>query len=535
MSPILAQAAAEIRLRLRSPATSLAILAVMAASYFWIPRPTGNATSVSWRLKDGLTYAPTFTAAYVGAACTMLSCVLVPFVGFYLVAGSVRRDRESGVGTLLSATPLSNLAYLAGKLVAHAAYLAVIAATALGIGLARFLWFGTGPFGLADFALPFAVIVPPAILFTAAMAVLFDVTPGLRGRAGLVVWFFTFASLLVAVPLELAGGEKVARTVPGPPVFDPGGILTTERLLVRSLPDAVPGSLSSGHVIHSKGFARVPWGGLRIPPAFVVARLASSLWALPPFLLALLFFDRFDPAKGRGGRAGALLGRMKRGRGVAAAEVASAPAPARAPSDLRPLTGTPSAARAIAAEALLLWQDAGWLRWPLVLAALATVVAPGVEGRTGACAAFFLLLIPVLSECGAREAAAGAGPLVFTQPGVPRSRTLWKAGAAGLFLLVAGGPLVVRAALASPALGLTVLSGLVFLAAAAASTGLLTGGGKLFSFTLLVLWYGAMNRVPAMDFVGLFAPSPSLVAASCYALAGAALIGLSMARERREA
>ena len=56
--------------------------------------------------------------------------------GFYLVAGSVKRDRESGLGAILAATPLSKAAYLGGKFAAHFAYLLVLDLLALAAGLA---------------------------------------------------------------------------------------------------------------------------------------------------------------------------------------------------------------------------------------------------------------------------------------------------------------------------------------------------------------------------------------------------------------
>ena len=48
MNPLLAQIGAEVRMRLRSPATLIAILAFVVGAFFWIPDPHGTATSLSW-------------------------------------------------------------------------------------------------------------------------------------------------------------------------------------------------------------------------------------------------------------------------------------------------------------------------------------------------------------------------------------------------------------------------------------------------------------------------------------------------------
>ena len=106
-------------MRLRSFATPIAVAAFVAAAFFWIPDPKGNATSLSWELPDGRVQAPVYSAAYVGFAVSVLSGIILAMGGFYLVAGSVRRDRERGVGAILAATPLSKTAYLGGKLAAH--------------------------------------------------------------------------------------------------------------------------------------------------------------------------------------------------------------------------------------------------------------------------------------------------------------------------------------------------------------------------------------------------------------------------------
>ena len=143
-------------MRLRSPATLIAVLAFVAAAFFWIPDPHGTATSLSWELPDGRVQAPLYTAEYVGLAISILSGIFLAMGGFYLVAGSVRRDRERNVGAILAATPLSKTAYLGGKFAAHFVYLFVLATLGLAAGLVAFLRFGTGPFSLADFTLPYS-------------------------------------------------------------------------------------------------------------------------------------------------------------------------------------------------------------------------------------------------------------------------------------------------------------------------------------------------------------------------------------------
>ena len=122
-APLWAQVSAEIRMRMRSVATPIALLAFFAAAFFWIPDPQGKTASLTWDIPDGRAQAPLYSSAYVGFALAILSGVILAMAGFYLVAGSARRDRERGIGAILAATPLSKSAYLGGKFAAHLAYL----------------------------------------------------------------------------------------------------------------------------------------------------------------------------------------------------------------------------------------------------------------------------------------------------------------------------------------------------------------------------------------------------------------------------
>ena len=71
------------------------------------------------------------------------------------------------------------------------------------------------------------------------MAVLFDVTPGLRGRGGLVLFFFASMFLLLFLPGQIAGivkdGKPAASDVP---VFDPAGIVTLDVYVQHAIPEA---------------------------------------------------------------------------------------------------------------------------------------------------------------------------------------------------------------------------------------------------------------------------------------------------------
>jgi len=532
LAPLSAQVGAEIRMRMRSLATPIALVAFFAAAFFWIPDPKGRSASLTWELADGRVQAPVYSAGYVGFALAILSGVILSMGGFYLVAGSVRRDRERGVGAILAASPLSKAAYLGGKFAAHFAYLLVLDAIALAAGLTAFVAYGTGPFALADFTGPFFVLTIPALAAVASLAVLFDVTPGLRSRGGLVIWFFVFVFGLIKLPMDLAGVDvdNAARHATiSRPIFDPAGIATDEWLTRQTVPANVTG-VSSGHITHDKPIERVPWKGIHVTRELLGMRALNLLIALLPLAPAILIFDRFDPARGRRrarkpGVFARLGERLRRKRTVEALEAAGFPGAA---VTLTPVAVDPTFRGAVLAEARLTWESASWIKWPLAVSAMLAGLLPGNFAQ----GVFLVLLVPVISEVAAREKLAGTGPLVFSQPGVPASPVLWKTAAVGLVVLALGAPLVVRSLLVSPARGLACLAGLAAVAAISVGMGSLTAGGKLFTGLYLVVWYMGLSNLAAADFTSALSAHPVPVYSLAYLGVGAALVGAAMGRER---
>jgi hypothetical protein len=524
---IAAQVGAEVRMRLRSTATLVAFLAIAAGTYFWLPSARGKAVSMTWKTASGKLVAPLYTSGAIGVAVTVFAGVFLTLAGFYLVVGSIRRDRERGVGAILAATPLSNAAYLTGKFVANLAYLAVLALLMLGVGAVRFALEGVGAFQPAALALPVLLMAGPALVFVAAMAVFFDVTPVLRDRLGLVAWFFTFLFVVASatVPRHAENGRLRAALVPP---FDPSGAATLQQLVVESVPDARKDSLGTGHIVLDQAPERVAWKGIRITPRIAAGRLMNLLWGAPPLLAALLLFDRFDPARRR----------LRRRRGKARRDAVPIALPESGfearPSALPPAHPRPSVLASTAAEALLVWQSAPLAKWLLLAASLVSLALPA-SALMGIAAVWLVLLVPVISEAGAREDLSGAGGLVFSQPGVPISASLWKAGSLALFLLATGAPLALRFTMISAARGIAWTTGLLFLAGFAAGAARLTGGGKLFSAVLLCLWYAAVSGAPDFDFCGITGGATGPAMRALYLGIGAAFLGTAMLKERRAA
>jgi len=527
ISAVATQTGAEVRMRLRSPATFIACLAIAVGTFFWLPTSRGKAVSMSWETTAGVLVSPLYTSGAVAVALTIFTGVFLLLVGYYLVAGSVRRDRERGVGLILAATPLSNEGYLLGKVASNFAYLGVLSLLVLAVGVIRFAIEGVGPFHPVSFFLPFLLIAGPSLAFTAAAAVFFDVAPILRGRAGNVAWFFTFIFVVAAasVSRHADNGRLISKSVPA---FDPSGAATIEQLVVESIPDAKNRSVSTGHIVLDRTPVRVPWKGIRITGPVVAARIANFFWAVPPLFGALLLFDRFDPARRK-----FAAPRRRRPKGADPVTPMSTDTPERALA-IAPVRARPGFARSAAAEALLLWQSGPLVKWLLLGASAACLFVPAAA-LTGVAAAWLVLLVPVIAEAAAREDLAGTRSLVFSQPGIPKSAVTWKASSLALFLLVLGAPPAVRFAMISGARGFAWVTGLLFVAGFASGAGTLTRGGKLFSGILLVLWYIALSGARDFDFCGITGGATGIGLRVVYLGCGLAFVYAAAMVERRAA
>lgn len=488
-----AQVRTELLDRLRAPSTLVVALVTLVLSFLWLPDPSKNVTSISWSGSGGSHCSCVYNSAYLGLACAILAASFFSLIGFYLVNGTIRRDRKQGVGVILAASPLPNFAYLLGKAASGFCYLLVLSVFCLGTGVAVWLVYGIGSFSVLDFLRPWLFLVVPVLAITAAMAVLFESMPGLRGRGGFFAWFFVWSLLLVAVPAELPQPRPG-----GHPLVDPVGIEGTQTVLKENLASVDGKSFAIGIITSESPFRRVTLGEVQYSWTFIVMRALQFFWCIPILFLALFAFDRFDPARRRS------LVKPPKLRGGCPADPpeVSGPAPTGITGNLTPVHARPSFSAAVWAEVFLLWTASPILRWILVAFSLLGGILPGVAAPF-ASAGFLLVLAPVLADVASREDLAGSTSLVFSQPSVPSSLLIWKISAAVLFVGASGLPLILRSFARSPLHGASLLIGLLFVASFAVSAGCLFRGSKLFAGLYMALWYMGLQGLEPCDFCAI--------------------------------
>jgi len=483
------------------------------------------AGNIVMRLDD---YRGVYNSAWIGALMGLVTSSFLTLVGFYIVKGSIPRDETTRVGQILAATPMSKPFYTVAKSLGNFAVLAamvgVMALAALCMQLLRgedrtlHLWILLTP--LLLYALP-------SMAFVAALAVLFETLPLLRGGLGNVLWFFLWTGLLVGgiAPAMASGGVPSNATY----FHDFTGLPTMMYQMRAPLLEVDPTfhnsfSLSIGSPPPHRRFL---WTGVHWDFIQLAARLLWFVYAFAAALLAALFFHRFDPAREH------ILTRRKSSAHTPTRPVVEEILAARELARPDPWSGrlTPLPAASaktrftsiVAAELRLMLKGHSWW-WYAVAAGLfiACLASPLQTSREGIILVAWLWPILLWSQMGSREARYATGSLIFSAPHA-LERQLPAAWVAGVIVaLITGGGLGVRLLLAGDLQGLagwTVAA--CFIPSLALALGVWSGSSKFFEALYTVWWYmGAAHHMRGGDFIGTVAASsrPELYLALTIAL-----------------
>jgi hypothetical protein len=421
--------------------------------------------------------------AWVGGMMSIVAITFLSLAGFWVVKNAVDRDEKTGVGPILATTPLTRIEYTVGKALSHLLVLLGFVVVLVLCGLLLLALQGGGSrFDPLVFLAPFVLCAVPALAVTAAIAILFETTPGLRGGAANALWLFIWSALLVT-----SMGTQNA-------LLDPWGIL----ILQQSMAAAAQAQLGIDPSHFSVQIApgdpggdprSFLWTGVAWSPALVLSRLAWLLAAGGVAALAAVPFHRFD--------------RTRRGAGAAFPRPGPAQAAARARPSWSPLRLVPPGI--VGAELRLLLAGANRWWWLVALGlAVAGWVAPLPAARSGVLVAAWLWPLLRWSDLGARDARNGTEAFVLTAPGalVRQLPATWLAGAA--LAAAIGSGVGVRLLLAGDGAGFAGwLAGALFIPALALALGLVSRGNRLFEVLYTILWYiGPARRTAELDFMG---------------------------------
>jgi hypothetical protein len=491
-------------------------------------------------------YRGVYTSAWIGALVALVTTAFVSLIGFYIVKGSVDRDRQTGVGQILAATPLSRSSYALGKFFSNLGVLtSVVAVLAVCALLMQVVASEDPHFDSVALLAPFVLVAFPAMALTAALAVCFEMLPLLGGGVGNVLWFFVWSM----------GGLGLA-DISGNPRLDPMGFMTVAKSMEAAGAKIIPGyhggfslSISPGHptVIES-----LRWPGVAWTSEIIGLRLA---WFAAAFLIALvasLFFDRFDPAKSRRfslrrQKVPALHAGAQGGpEGVAPGDAATrndGNALRDPRREARHLTALPGAAhrkgfgRLFLAELRLALEGRRWWWYAVALGLLvAQFLAPWEAARGPLLGVAWLWCVLIWSAMGSRESRFSTRGLLFSCSGILR-RQLPACFLAGVAVaLLSGAGVALRMSYGGRMDGFPAfLAGVIFLPSLALALGVVSGSGKAFEALLAALWYiGPMNHTRGFDFTGAANGAATLRYSGIYLALTAAFLAVAfLARSRQ--
>lgn len=464
----------------------------------------------------------TFNSAWIATVMSLVVNSFLSLAGFYIVKNAVDRDRQTGVGQILATTRLSKPLYTLGKALSNLAVLGAMLAVLFVAAVVIQLMTGEDRrIDLLQIALPFLLLALPMMALVAAAAVLFETVPGLRGGFGNVVWFFTWTSLMslgaqVGGRLDAVGIHLVNSSL--------------ERAATAAFGPAKRG-FTLGGIGHTEPIQVMRWEGLDWTPDLLLSRLIWVLLAAGVALVAALFFDRFDPARG--------IGRRAARKRAATLNGAVDEAPAFVPVPAVHLSPLPEASRrfrfldVLHAELRLLLNGRRWWWWAGAAGFLiATLTAPLDSVQRVVLPLAWMWPMLLWSSLGNREIRWDTTALLFSAAR-PLGRQLpatWLAGVALAMLTGSGAAVRFLAAGQWDSLGAWMV-GALFIPTLALALGLWSGSSKLFEVLYLLLWYiGPMNQVPAMDYSGstpqgLAGGMPLVYLGATALLLGAAVVG----------
>jgi hypothetical protein len=440
-------------------------------------------------------YRGEFNSAWIGGMMSIIITFFIGWFGFYLVKGSVARDRETGVGQIMATTPMSRPFYMLGKWISNFAVLMTMVVILVLFGLIIQLINGESTqVDLGAYLSPFVFIVMPVMAVVAAVAVLFEAIPFLSGGFGNVVYFFAFVTM---IPFTME--SEVIKTNPA---LEPLGMALLKEDMAQEVLQVFPdydGSFMLGG-LETPITGTFTWHGIDWTPSVMGTRFGFIGLAILVTLLGALFFDRFDPSRAK----------PRRTKSTASPSTIE---PVSAPQELPAvhLTSLPRAANrfsfvtVLTAELKLLLKGQHW--WWYIGAAgaiIACLIAPVETARQFILPYAWVWPVLIWSSIGSREIRHNVQQFTFASAS-PLLRQLPAQWIAGFIVtLVMGSGAALRFAIRGDTTGLIAfLSAALFIPSLALALGVWGNSSKPFEILYVTLWYlGPLNKVPGLDFIG---------------------------------
>jgi ABC-type transport system involved in multi-copper enzyme maturation permease subunit len=463
-------------------------------------------------------YRGELNSAWIGTMTVMVTNTFLGLFGFYLVSDCIKRDIRTGVGQIIATTPVSRAAYLVGKWISNVIVLSVLVLILAVAAVIMVLLQSETALDLEALLMPFFAVALPNMALTAALAVLFETVPWLRGAVGNVIYFFVW---IFSLMVWMIAGTML------PFLKDPLGSSIFHASLHAGASAAFPndaiGLFAVGGGITTSQIKVFNWPGLAWTPGLVAEQWLWAVVGLGLVLLSAAWFARFDPS-----REG--LRRARRKTEEAEEGESSAPRklfPRIALPSLSPfvskLAQTNPFLGVLFAELRMLLNGRRWWWWAITIGLnFAILSSPLSETMEYLLPIAWLWPLAILSEMGNRERKNNTSQMVFAsaRPVLRQLPAAWLAGVLATALLVIAGAVFFLSNGDLP--GLAGWAGaVVFVPTLALALGVFSSGSRVFEVVYVLWWYiGPLQKTQGLDFTN--------GAPQVYLLAAAGLLLLSM-------
>jgi hypothetical protein len=489
-------------------------------------------------------HRPFYSSAWVGTVFGLVVTTLVSLIGFYLVRTAVARDYRTRVGQIIATTPVSKPLYMLGKWLSNlavlGAILGVLTVVALVMQLVRAedthvnLWALVAPIWFMGL---------PILALVAAVAVLFECLPLLRSGIGSVVYLFLWGFVLLAG--TGSSFDSIDKVTPGNDLIGFTRTMADVRDNMISLGyDPTEGVTDLYQPTGGSEVTRFAWDGIDWTFRILLERLLWVGLAAVIALVAVIPFDRFDPARSR------LRVRKKRKKSkkrrakaeAATAEEVSVAADAAARLDLSSLDADTPRSRiwsTFIAEFRLMVRGQPWLWYGAALGLIVTcLVTPYWVFQKFFFPLVWLWPIFLWSAMGNQEIRHRTHHLVFSCAHLVR-RQLPASWLAGVVVAAAvGSGAAVRFLVTGEMYSLFGwVVGVAFVPALALALGIWTNSGRIFEIVYFLIWLLAVysrGRVWPLDFLARSDQSVALGIPAYYLALTAGLLALAVAGRHKQ-
>ena len=512
---VVATVKADLLIRFRRLSTLVVFLVLTLLAYLSIPDPaTGNALLV---VEDGR--RALYNSAAIGMATAMLASLFVGLAGFYVISNAIGRDVSSRCGFVIASTTVRGGEYLFAKLLGNLAFLGTFTAGFMLSSMGMLIVRNEAALEPWLFVRQYLLLVPPAIVLVAVLAIVFESVPWLAGRIGDVLYFFVWLACLSFTMTLVATGVDpgLARYVD----FAGFGFVASQMMPgMREANLSIGGSFDPAKPLFV-------FHGLTLDRVWLLPRIGSLLIPLPLLLLASRTFHRFDPALVRGG--------VDRGGRGWMARINSAMKPlARVLPGFRRSSAPPSLLAAAMTDARMTVAAYPALLLPALGLAVATAATPAREFMRGVLPVALAIVSVAIADLPCRDRRAGTLGLIHSAPQLRARFVWWKLLAAAAVATALLAVPLARMAAAHPGSLPAFVIGVFVVVAAGTSLGVISETPKTFTVVFLTFWYIVTNDNGAsaeLDFAGFYGKSTPRVALT-YAGIAASLLVAAQAKER---